>query len=359
MTKAEKYIAIGVLTLVVIAAFVGFAVFGGTKQQAAQESVTNANTGQPVQNAAGQPISAAAYTPFPLGTVTVNVKDAATSTSSVTTTTVKGNTYPSSYTKDQINNVQTQPIASVADAAGVISFSAGSFLTGTSYQMRVWDSASTPAYYPELISLTTPAYSPSVGSNAPWTYADSDEKTYVTLKKVGAFANPMGTTNASGVGGGSLPTGVTSQASTNTITINQTALTTSSIAFRITANLADNVTGSYIKNVVMKPMPDTTNPMSQTAFTSVTFTPNGNSLPVSVPNDITSYVNGLQPVSLGDWSSSTSVSYYLGVTIDNSSIKNNDKFLFYLDDQKNYQGTDDLVGKMGATAASITITVTQ
>jgi hypothetical protein len=162
-------------------------------------------------------------------------------------------------------------------------------------------------------------------------------------------------TEATGSGGGALQTGVTSSASANKVTINRTAATDSTITVRFEVTLANVGVGSKLKNVVLRPIQDTSNPLPTTAFTSATLIyKEGTNF--NVPSDILSYVSSQTPISLGDWNSGTSGKYYLTVSLDKASLSNG-RFYFRLDDLGNWLATDPIAGQSGAPSEAFYIEV--
>jgi hypothetical protein len=287
------------------------------------------------------------YTPFPLGTLAIYVKDANNPNNIVTTATIKGKVYDAG-----VSNVAS-PLTPYLDSAtisnGVLSFQAKRVLTGNSYKVKIWDDSSTPTWYAQLVTVNIPALDPSLGANAQYTAPD------VLLEKIGTFADPM-QVEATGAGGGPLQTGVTSSASTNTVTINITQVTDSSITIRFQVTFANIGIGSKLKQVVFRPIQDQINPMPTNAFTSATFTyVSGSNL--GLPGDVLSYVTSQQPIPMGDWSDSTSATYYFQVTLDKASLANGQTFYFRIDDLGNWLATDPIDGSSGAPSVNFKITV--
>jgi hypothetical protein len=330
--KQNTLIGLLVLLMFVFVAFLGYKEF--IKPQQVQPVVP------------GQP-APAGYTPFPLGTLAIYVKDANNPNNAVTTATVKGKVYDIG-----VSNVAS-PLTPYLDSAtnnnGALSFQAKKVLTGTSYKVKIWDDSASPAWYAQLVTVNIPALDPSLGANAQYTAPD------VLLEKIGTFADPM-QVEATGAGGGSLQTGVTSSASTNTVTINKTQVTDSSITIRFQVTFANTGIGSKLKQVVFRPIQDQTNPMPTNAFTGATFTYiSGSNL--GLPGDVLSYVTSQQPIALGDWTDSTSATYYFQVTLDKASLANGQTFYFRIDDLGNWLATDPIDGSSGASSQYIKITV--
>lgn len=287
----------------------------------------------------------AGYVSFPLSSFKIYLKDEASPASSIASNTIYGRLYSVSTPDNAIASPLTPYVDQGQNSNGVITFSSGKVMTATSYKLRIWDTASTPVFYPKLITVTIPALPSEITS-----YSGDD----VLLERIGTFADPM-QADATGAGGGPLPTGVTSSHATNTIIINATRVTTDTFTIRIPLTLANIQTASKLKNVVIKPMQDTTKPIPVTAFSSATLTYVGGTN-FNVVSDILPYISSQQPIQLGDWTDAVAGSYYLQLTLVKAALTTDDSaFYFYIDDQGNWLATDPIAGQSGASAVSIKI----
>jgi hypothetical protein len=333
--KQNSLMNILVIALIALAAFVIYKEFIPVKQQAVQ----------PYQSQLPAP---SGYTPFPLGSLVVYLKDVNNPSNVVSTATVKGRVYYLSTPDSAVASPITSYLDSATINSGKLTFSAGKVMTANTYKVKIWDDTSSPTWYPELVIVNVPALDPNLGASAQYTTDD------ILLSKIGTFADPM-QSEATGSGGGSLQTGVTSSASTNKVTINRTTATDSTITVRFEVTLANTGVGSKLKNVVLRPIQDTSNPLPTTAFTSATLIyKEGTNF--NVPSDILSYVSSQTPISLGDWNSGTSCKYYLTVSLDKASLSNG-KFYFRLDDLGNWLATDPIAGQSGASSEAFYIDV--
>ena len=338
MAKLNTYMALTSFAILLFAgAFVYMAMNGGFKAQVVQ-------TGGKAQITTPQ-----GYTPFPLGTLKIYLKDKNNPTTAVSTATVDGKVFSVS-TPDSALPSPTTPYLDSADiSSGALSFTAKKIQTATGYKVKIWDNTGSPTWYPVEVKVSVPALDPNLGASAQYTAPD------VYMEKIGTFADPM-QSEATGAGGGSLPTGVTSAAASNAITINITAATDSTITIRIPLTFADTATGTYLRDVVLVPIQDPSNPMPTTAFTAATLTyVSGTNF--NVPGNILNYVSGQLPIKLGDWTDSTSGTYYLQISLDKASLSSGDKFYFRLDDQGGYLSTDSIAGQSGASGVNFYITV--
>jgi hypothetical protein len=332
--KQSTLMTVLVFALIALGAFVVYKEFMPVKQQAVQPLPPQV----PVQG----------YTPFPLGSLSVYLKDANNPSNIVSTPTVKGRVYSLSTPDSAIASPITAYLDSATISSGKLTFSAGKVMTASAYKVKIWDDSSSPTWYPELVVVNVPALDPNLGASAQYTTDD------ILLSKIGTFADPM-QTEATGSGGGALQTGVTSSASANKVTINRTTATDSTITVRFEVTLANVGVGSKLKNVVLRPIQDTSSPLPTTAFTSATLIyKEGTNF--NIPSDILSYVSSQTPISLGDWNSGTSGKYYLTVSLDRASLSNG-KFYFRLDDLGNWLATDPIAGQSGAPSEAFYIEV--
>jgi len=292
------------------------------------------------------------YTPFPVGTMTVYLKDSTNPTNAVTTSTVDGKVYSADTPRSAVKSPITGYVDSddIDASDGSLDFTAKKIMTGTKYLLKVWDNTGSPTWYPELIDVDVPKLDPNLGASITYTLPD------LYLDRIGTIADPM-QSEATGAGGASLQTGVASSASSNTITINVSQATDDTITIRIPLTLSNTQTNSKLKEMVLKPIQDTTNPMSTTAFTAATVTYiSGTNM--GIPGNILPYVSGQTAIPLGDWDDSTSGSYYLQISLDKASLSSGDTFYFRLDDQGDWLATDDVAGQSGASSQYVKITVT-
>jgi hypothetical protein len=335
--KQNTLIGLLVLLMLVFVAFMGYKEFIKPQQV------------QPVQP--GVQPQPQGYTPFPLGTLAIYVKDAANPSNIVTTSTVKGKVFSISTPDSAIASPITAYLDSdtIDTSTGKLEFTAKKVMTANSYKVKIWDDSSTPIWYPELVVVNIPALAPELGASAQHTAED------VLLSKIGTFADPM-QVEATGSGGGALQTGVTSSATNNKVTINITQVTDSTITIRFEITLANIGVGAKLKNVVLRPIQDTTNPLPTTAFTAASLVyKEGTNF--NAPSDILSYVTGQTPISLGDWGDGTSGKYYLTVSLSKSALANGNKFYFRLDDLGNWLATDPIAGQSGASSVNFYIEV--
>jgi len=324
-----------VIALISLGGFVVYKEFMPVKQQAAQPYTPQAP-------------APSGYTPFPLGSLVVYLKDVNNPSNIVSTSTVKGRVYSLSTPDSAIASPITAYLDSATINSGKLTFQAGKITTASAYKVKVWDDSSSPTWYPELVVVNVPALDPNLGATAQYTADD------ILLSKIGTFADSM-QSEATGSGGGSLQTGVTSTAASNKVTINKTIATDSTITVRFEVTLANVGVGSKLKNVVLRPIQDTSSPLPTTAFTSATLIyKEGTNF--NVPSDILSYVSSQTPISLGDWNSGTSGKYYLTVSLDRASLSNG-KFYFRLDDLGNWLATDPISGQSGASSEAFYIDV--
>lgn len=295
----------------------------------------------------GATIPPAGYQPYPLQELKFYIKDAASPTTVVSTGTIKGTLYTISTPDSALSSPLTPYVDSATISSGAILFSSGKVMTGTSYKLKVWDDTSSPAWYPKLVSVNVPAFPSEVTS-----YTGDD----VYLEKIGTFADPM-QSDATGAGGASLPTGVTSSHATNTITINSTKITGDTFTIRIPLTFANTASGTKLRNVVLKPMQDTTTPIPVTAFSAATLTyVSGTNF--NVASDILPYITSQQPIPLGDWTDGTAGTYYLQITMIKSVLNtDNAAFYFYIDDQGNWLATDPVAGQSGASPVYVKLFV--
>ena len=91
------------------------------------------------------------YQPFPLGTLVVPLKDAKNPNQIITTSTIKGKVYDVSVSDVASPLTPYLDYDAIDTATGKLEFTSGRLLTATSYKLKVWDDASTPAYYAQLI----------------------------------------------------------------------------------------------------------------------------------------------------------------------------------------------------------------
>jgi hypothetical protein len=318
------------LVLLLLVVMMGFMIWKETK--APQQIVP----GTPTTTIQG------GYSPFPLGELRVYLKQESSPNTPVTTSSIKGRIYDSGATNIASPMTPYVDSATIGTTAGNLSFTGGNIYTSTSYKLKIWDDSSSPTWYAKLIDFTVPALDPNMGANAKYTLPN------VYLEKIGTFADPM-QSDATGPGGAQLPTGVTSSHLNNKVTINASKTPGDRTTLRFTLTLANTAVGSKLKKVVLRPIQDTTNPMPTTAFTSAIMTyVSGTNL--NIPSDILPYIQSQQPIPLGDWTDSTSATYYLQVTIDENVIRDNDTFYFRIDDLGNWLGTDPIDGSSGASS---------
>lgn len=288
-----------------------------------------------------------AYTPFPLSNLRIYLKDASSPTTSVGTSTVKGTIFSINTPDEGVRSPLTPYVDTAQISNGALSFTSGKVMTSTSYKLKIWDSASTPTWYPELKVISVPALPSGVDN-----YTGED----VYLTKIGTFADIM-QADATGAGGGSLPTGVTSSHATNTITINSSKVATDTFTIRIPLTFANVVTGSKIKNVVLVPKQDTSDPFPVSAFSSATLT-YASGTNFNVVSDLMPYIMSQQPLPLGDWTDATAGVYYLQITLIKSQLTDDGQtFYFYLDDQGNWLATDNIAGQSGASPVYVKLLV--
>lgn len=299
-------------------------------------------TGQP-----SAPRQSVGYQPYPMGTLTVYLKDKANPTNPVLTSTVKAKVFSLETQRSAVASPITPYLDSddIDTSTGAVEFTAKKVYTGNSYWVKVWDSASTPTWYAELVRVDIPAYTDANVNS--FTAPD------VMLSRIGAFADPM-QEDATGSGGGSLQTGVSSDHTNNKVTIDLSDATDPTITVRFKLTFANSVVNSRIKNVVLRPVQDTTSPMPTTAFTSATVS-QVEGVNFGIAGDILPYVSAQTPINLGDWTDSTSAKYYLQVSIDKASLSAGQKFYFRLDDLGNWLAVDDIAGQSGASPVYIMI----
>jgi len=322
------------MTLLVISliALGGFVVYKEFKQQAVQPYVPQVPAPSP-----------SGYTPFPLGTLAIYLKDANNPSNIVSTTTVKGKVYSISTPDSAVASPVTAYLDSdtIDTSTGKLEFTSKKVLTANAYKAKIWDDSSSPTWYPELVVVNIPALDPNLGASAQHTSDD------ILLSEIGTFADPM-QSEATGSGGGSLQTGVTSYASSNYVKINKTQATDSTITIRFEVTLANTGVGSKLKSVVLRPIQDTSSPLPTTAFTSASLV-HKEGTNFNTPSDVLSYISSQTPISLGDWDSGTSGTYYLTVSLDKSSLSDG-SFYFRLDDLGNWLATDSVAGQSGASS---------
>lgn len=324
--------------LIVVALMVGGAIWyvgGGQQQQVIQDGYTPPG-----------------YVPFPLGTLSVGLKDNANPTSSVSTSTVKGRVYDISTSDSAVASPATQFLDSVTISSGALAFAGKKVQTSNQYKVRIWDDQATEVWYAKLITANVPALNAELGASAQYTAPD------VYLNNIGTFGD-MYATACTGAGGGSLPTGVTSGDSTNTISINRSIVTDETLTVRCTVGFGNTESSSLLKNAIMRPVTDQSNSLPTTAFSAATLSHlDGSNF--NLPSDILSYVTGQTPIILGDLSASDAGRYYLQLNLLNDSLTTVGMiYHLRLDDLGNYLATDAVAGQDGAPSVSMNITVTQ
>lgn len=365
MTKSEKSngtLIFGVLAVLAILALGGYLILGDSGQtnvninQPATASIAGGSVKEPDSNTGSGAQAAPApltYNSFPLGTLSVYMKDAANPTTAVVTSTVKGKVY----TVDTLRSAIISPTTPYVDqdtaidtSNGNLDFTGKKVQTNTKYQVKVWDSAASPTWYPVLFTVTVPAFDPSLGASAQYTAPDE------MMQKVGTIADVM-QDEAVGAGGGTIPTGSTSSHAYDNVTIDlsdSSALST--ITLRLKLTMANTGGSTVLHNMVIKPMQDTTNPMPVTAFTAASMTyVDGTNL--NIPGNVLPYISGQNEIPLGEWGDGVSAHYYLQVSLDEASLTAGNKFMFYVDDQGGYLKSDDIAGQNGAASKNFFIVV--
>jgi len=299
----------------------------------------------------GQQAITPGYTPWAVGTVKIGLKDKANPTTVITTSTIRGRVYSFDTPDSAVISPTTPYLDSDSDgpdSSGYLSFTGNKLYTATSYKVKIWDSASSPSYYPELVRIDIPALDPSLGASYSYTASD------VYLMKIGTFATVL--QSCTGAGGGSLPTGVTVDTNNQLVKINITSAT-SPVTLRCTLRFGNTVANSYLKDVVLHPVADQSSPMPTNAFTSATLT-RYSGTDFGLPGDIIGYISGQLPISVDSLlDSSKSGDYYLQFSIDLSGLSSGQKFHFKVDDLGKWLATDDIAGQSGATAAGFTIQI--
>ncbi len=287
------------------------------------------------------------YTPWAVGEVDIPLRDAFNPSSAIASTTIQAKVF-SEDTPDSILASPTTPyLDSATSSGGKIALTGKRMLTGHTYKVVLKDTASTPVYYAKKKDISIPALDPNLGGSYVYTTEN------VQLEKIGTFADVL--QSCTGPGGASLPTGVS--VSGQTITINKTEAT-SPVTIRCSVKFANTVANSILKDVVFRPIQDTSDPMPVNAFTSVSLTYDSGTN-FNLPSDLTAYVSGQTPINIGDVSSSDSGNYYIQFTVDTSSLSDGDTMLFKVDDLGNWLATDPYAAQSGATAAGFSITTTE
>jgi hypothetical protein len=279
--------------------------------------------------------------------VNVYLRDAFNPTNAILASTVKGRIYEAGIPDSALASPLTAYLDSASNSGGVLSFQAMRVFAGQSYKVKIWDDTTTPTYYAKVVIVNLPYYSPEATVD---TYP-----TEVRLEAIGTFADPM-QSDATGAGGASLPTGVTSDATNNRVRINKTAVVDSTVTVRIPVTIANVKSNSVLKNVVLRPIQDTSSPLPTNAFVSVTLQYKEGKSFAFPTTDITSYVQAQSPITIGDLQGGDSGIYYLTVSLAKDSLTVG-SFKFIFDDLGNWLATDPVAGQSGASPVEITIQV--
>ena len=298
------------------------------------------------------PFGGAPSTPSQAGKplkVNVYLRDAFNPTNAILASTVKGRVYEIGTPDSALSSPLTAYLDSAVNNGGVLAFQAMRVFAGQSYKIKIWDDTTTPIYYAKVVTVDLPYYSPEATVD---TYP-----TEVRLEAIGTFADPM-QSDATGAGGASLPTGVTSDATNNVVKINKSAVVDSTISIRIPLTIANVKSNSVLKNVVLRPIQDTSSPLPTNVFTSVILQYKEGKSFAFPTTDITGYVQSQSPIPIGDLQGGDSGIYYLTINLDKGSLTTG-SFKFILDDLGNWLATDPVAGQSGASPVSITIEVVQ
>lgn len=346
-SKTKIYMTFGLLILAVIAAALVAPLFGyGAQKQQAVPTGTTPPAGTEV------PAGTDSFAPTE---VDVRLYDARYPANAISDTSVTGVVYALG-TSDETMRDADAPTINTGDAVsatGLVQFTSGNGLmyTGATYDMKFYDNAASPAYYAERKSIKVQTRNPELGTGAIGTDPER-----VSLQAIGTITDPM-TDNATSSSDGALPTGVTSNDATNTVTINKTAITTSTVTFKYTLKFANTVDGTYLKNMVIDPAVGSTIPGS--AFSSALLSHSTGTV-LTPTGSVLNKIKNNNPISLGTFNENTGTSTYtLTLGIVNASISNGQSFVLYVDDLDSHSGKDPLTDGVGAATANVTIAVTQ
>jgi hypothetical protein len=279
--------------------------------------------------------------------INVYLRDAFNPTNAILESTVKGRVYEAGIPDSALTSPLTAYLDSATNNGGILSFQAMRTFAGQSYKIRIWDDTVAPKYYAKVVTVNLPYYSPEATVD---TYP-----TEIRLEAIGTFADPM-QSDATGAGGTSLPTGVTSDAANNRVRINRSAVVDSTVTVRIPLTIANVKSNSVLKNVVLRPIQDTSAPLPTNVFTSVVLQYKEGRSFAFPTTDITSYVQSQSPIAIGDLQGGDSGIYYLTISLDKNSLTTG-SFKFILDDLGNWLATDPVAGQSGASPVEITIQV--
>jgi len=298
------------------------------------------------------PFGGAPTTPSQAGKplkINVYLRDAFNPTNAILASTIKGRVYDAGTPDSALTSPLTAYLDSAVNSNGILAFTSMRTFAGQTYRIKIWDDTAVPNYYAKVVDVNLPYYSPEATVD---TYP-----TEVRLEAIGTFADPM-QADATGAGGASLPAGVTSDATNNVVKINKSAVVDSTISIRIPLAIANVESNSVLKNVVLRPIQDTSSPLPTNVFISVVLQYKEGKSFAFPTTDLTSYVQSQSPIAIGDLQGGDSGIYYLTISLDKSSLTTG-SFKFILDDLGNWLATDPVAGQSGATPVTITIQVVQ
>jgi len=308
---------------------------------------------------AGNVVVPAGYSSFPIN-MNMPLKNSLSQATAVTTASVNARVYPSGTDVTVAQSPMTPPLVSSALGAGSVgtmNFTGSITNTGTSYEMKIWDTAATPAYYPRYITVTIPAY--------PATYTGNAILSNTFLDAIGTFGNTSqangtyadGTALTTNVLWNTTESTVSQQLRINISTAGGTGSTT--VSFKIPLVISNTVVNSKLKNVVLKPQTALSgSTIPTTAFTAASVQWNSGynwAQIISPAGDILSSVSGNIPLTVGDVTNSMAGTINLQFTLDTSVMATGQSFLFILDDQGGYLSTDNIVAQRGAAPQTFTI----
>lgn len=284
----------------------------------------------------------------------VPLKDAANPTTSVTTATVTGRIYSSATADDTVKNALTSYLDSnTVTSAGILNFTGKQTINGNTYKLKIWDNTASPTWYATLVPFTV--------SSSNQFYSGAIALPQQSLDRIGTFSDAMveDATLSDGTAITTYATAVnsTSNASYNTLRINISESAATTLSYRVPLVIGQGTVNAKLKNVVMKPQQSTTSGIPVTAFTaaSITYRDGVNFFP-AVSNILT-YVQNQQPITIGELGSGTVGRVYLAFTLDKSSVAAGQSFMFFLDDNSNWLGTDSVAGQQTASPANFTISI--